>query len=155
MCFNLMLTDNIRCVAFPWARWLLRECSLKAKRLCYRTTTRDWKMISGPSWTTSQKLSKQQRYVDPVLFRLASLLFSHFFLLLSCVFMLLFVMKSQEMSSIAPISCPFPSLNFLRLCPPNMCICVILSHCFLSADRGWDTGFPGNPSRAGPLWDAR
>lgn len=27
--------------------------------------------------------------------------------------------------------------------------------CALSADRGRDTGFPTNPSRTGPLWDAR
>lgn len=38
-------------------------------------------------------------------------------------------------------------------CPPYMSF-VLFSHQFLSPDRGWDTGFSSNSSRAGPLWNA-
>lgn len=68
---------------------------------------------------------------------------------------LLFSMKDILVSG-SLTSCHVLSRDILSLCSKYLSKCALFSvHCFLSPDRGWDTGVPSNPGRAGPLWDAR
>ncbi len=132
-----VLTWREQVTVFTWARWPLRECSLRAKRLCCRATTRGWKMTSGPSWTTSQKSSKQQRYKRCCPF--------------TCVVCLFPFMEMHHSHFLSSLVVSLPSKHSSRI----ERVCLIFSHCFSFSDRGWDSGFQSNPSRAGPLWDAR
>lgn len=152
-----MWTGNVGCVAYSRARWPHRESSLRAKRVCCRTTTRGWRMTSGPSWTTSQKSLRQQRYIYTPSSPFCSLFLYHFLSLCSFLWAvcLLFSMKDILVSG-SLTSCHVLSRDILSLCSKYLSKCALFSvHCFLSPDRGWDTGVPSNPGRAGPLWDAR
>lgn len=91
-------------------------------------------MTSGPSWTTSQKSLRQQRYIYTPSSPFCSLFLYHFLSLCSFLWAvcLLFSMKDILVSG-SLTSCHVLSRDILSLCSKYLSKCALFSvHCFFS-----------------------